>query len=837
MKPFLSACLLLCLGWLHAATPGEIDAARGVIARFAGDTVAQSLTLSSIPDVEGRHVYEIDDNGRTLRGSSAVALCKAFYANVKAKGAGICSWTGNRFDDGAVFTPSQPVRVVAPFRHYQYFNVVTFGYSLPFWDEARWMREIDWMALHGFDMPLALIAYEAIAERVWKRLGLSDEEIDAYLVGPAHLPWMRMGNLSERPDGPLPKAWRERSVRLQHAVLQRMRALGMKPVVLGFAGFVPQGIARLHPEARLLKMRWSGFHSWFLSPDQPLFRTLGKMYVEEWEKEFGPCEYWLADSFNEMELPWETEEEKLEGLAHCGENVFGAIQDGHPGATWVMTGWMFGYQRHIWTPARFNALLRRIPDDRVLLFDMAVDYNMHFWHNGTNWDLFKGFGGKPWVWSTIPNMGGKVANTGILEFYANGHLPALSSPNRGKLVGYGTAPEGIENNEVLYELITDAGWRDTPLNLREWLQNYTRCRYGASPEPLTRYWEGMLASVYGSFTDHPRYVWQFRPGGSRGSVNANAAYFRAIDAFVEAAPALKDSPLYALDLRENVALAAGAKLETVLRAEALAREEGDTPRVSALRETAATLFKGIDALLEGHPTLDLRNWIAKARAAAEGDQTLADRYETNARRIVTIWGPPVNDYSARIWSGLVGSYYFPRYRLWWEALDNGTSAGLDAFERQWVEQRPPLEETEKAATLSEGERALQLWQTIQKLPADLDRPTPGQAIGQWAPAEVGTEWRELTWDVPSATLKAAKRLRFRYVKGLHRLDIARVTVEMDGVAVQTLEPNGYAGVPSRNNVCTLNLPANATGNNSCRIRAKVRGNGGNDSYGSVELLP
>lgn len=95
----------------------------------------------------------------------------------------------------------------------------------------------------------------------------------------------------------------------------------------------------------------------------------------------------------------------------------------------------------------------------------------------------------------------------------------------------------------------------------------------------------------------------------------------------------------------------------------------------------------------------------------------------------------------------------------------------------------------------------------------------------------------MTWDVPSATLKAAKRLRFRYVKGLHRLDIARVTVEMDGVAVQTLEPNGYAGVPSRNNVCTLNLPANATGNNSCRIRAKVRGNGGNDSYGSVELLP
>lgn len=831
MKSLLCASLLLCAPLLCATTPEVIAAAREVIARFAGEEVARSLRMESLPEAEGgRHAYEVEDNGRTLRGSSAVALCKAFYANARAKGAGICSWTGNRFDAAAAFAPSKPVRVEAPFRHYQYFNVCTFGYTMPYWDEARWMREIDWMALHGIDMPLALLANEAIAERVWRRMGLTEEEIESSFVGPAHLPWMRMGNISGRPDA-LPKAWRERSVRLQHAVLKRMRALGMKPIVPGFAGFVPEGLRRVRPEARLLKMHWSGFHAWFLSPDQPLFREMGRMYVEEWEREFGPCEYWLADSFNEMELPWKTEPEILEGLALCGANVYGAIQDAHPGATWVLQGWMFGYQRHIWTSARFKALLGSLPNERLLILDMAENYNMTRWRNGANYEVFPGFFDKPWVWGTIPNMGGKSLPGEVLPWLANAHLEALASPNRGRLVGYGLAPEGIENCEVIYELLADVGWRATHTNLREWLRTYNRCRYGASPEALERFWDAWLAGAYAAQVDHPRFFWQFSPGASHGSFRGGEHTVKAAEAFAACAAALGHSPLYRCDLREFVAFAAGHRLETVLRAEAQAHEEGDASKAAHLRATATTLFQGIDATLKGHPTLDLRAWIAKARAAAEGNASLADAYETNARRIVTVWGPPVNDYAARVWSGLVGSYYLPRYLRFWDARDKGTPADLPTLERLWVENRPALAEP------TGDPDPLHLLARVRALPANLDRPTQGRAIGQWAPGALGDDWRELAWDLPATDLRAAKRLRFRYTKGNHRLDIAKVVVEMDGVDVQTLTPNGYAGTPSRNNVLPLHIPADATGNNGCRIRATVRGNGGHDSHGTVELLP
>ena len=56
-------------------------------------------------------------------------------------------------------------------------NVCTFGYTTPYWDWERWEKEIDRMALYGVNMPLATVASEAIAERVWLRMGLAKEEI------------------------------------------------------------------------------------------------------------------------------------------------------------------------------------------------------------------------------------------------------------------------------------------------------------------------------------------------------------------------------------------------------------------------------------------------------------------------------------------------------------------------------------------------------------------------------------------------------------------------------------------------------------------------------------
>ncbi|MDE7452533.1 MAG: alpha-N-acetylglucosaminidase, partial [Paramuribaculum sp.] len=56
--------------------------------------------------------------------------------------------------------PQQPIRTETEIARRYYLNYCTFSYSMAFWDEERWMKEIDWMALHGINMPLSLTGIE-----------------------------------------------------------------------------------------------------------------------------------------------------------------------------------------------------------------------------------------------------------------------------------------------------------------------------------------------------------------------------------------------------------------------------------------------------------------------------------------------------------------------------------------------------------------------------------------------------------------------------------------------------------------------------------------------------
>lgn len=688
----------------------EMSAVYAVIERTF-PSLAPRIKMVSTHKVDGRDVYEhhVSKGKLIIKASSSTAACRAAYDYIRSHHLGIASWSGNRLSLPHTLADSKTRRVVSPFEHHYYLNVVTFGYTMAYWDWSRWEKEIDLMALHGIDMPLSLVANEAIAARVWHKLGLTDDEINAYFTGPAHLPWLRMGNISGL-DSPLPTTWHEEQIALEHLILTRMRSLGMKPICPAFAGFVPQSFKRIFPNARVSETSWGGaFHNWMLSPEDSLFHVVGKMFIEEWEKEFGENEYYLADSFNEMDIPFPPKDDpkRYELLASYGEKVYSSIHDANPRATWVMQGWMFGYQRNIWNAPTLSALLSRVPNDKMLLLDLAVDYNRHFWHSEVNWEFYDGFFGKPWVYSVIPNMGGKSGMTGILSFYANGHLSALASPKRGKLAAFGFAPEGLENNEVIYELLSDAGWSDKEINLSRWLGNYSACRYGQDVTGLDAFWHGMLASVYGTFTDHPRYNWQFRPGLVRqGSINANAAFYHGIETLADSARNMKHNALFEYDFCEWAAAYLGAKAEILTRQIEAAYAQADTAQALKLQYRFTHLLLSIDHLLTNHPTHDMQQWINQARKHGGGNQHLSDYYEHNARRIVTIWGPPVDDYSARIWAGLVRDYYLPRWQHYFEQKRTGRTFDFAAWEQSWVEKHTGL--SRSAAFNSPIEAAVKL---------------------------------------------------------------------------------------------------------------------------------
>lgn len=767
--------------------------------------------------------YSVVDGILHLKGSDNVALCRGFYDYVKTHGLGMYSWSGNNIELPSELPVTSPVKVVSPFQNHYYFNVCTYGYSMPYWDWARWEQEIDWMVLHGINMPLALVGYEAILARVWKQMGLTDEEINGYFVGPAHLPWMRMGNVSGI-DGPLNADWHKDQLALQHKILERMRSLGMKPICPGFPGFIPEAFKRIYPDLHIVETHWGGaFHNWMISPTEPLFAKISEAFIREWEKEFGKCDYYLVDSFNEMDIPFPEKGNpaRYEMAASYGEKVYSAIKKANKDAVWVMQGWMFGYQRHIWDYETLGALVSRVPDDKMLLLDLAVDYNKHFWHSEVNWEYYKGFYNKQWVYSVIPNMGGKVGMTGVLDFYANGHLEALSSANRGNLVAHGLAPEGIENNEVLYELVTDAGWSSHRIDVRDWLKQYSRNRYGAAPERLMTAWDYLLKSVYGSFTDHPRFNWQFRPGSVKnGSINMNTDYFRGLEAFISVSDELKDSPYYLTDLCEMTAHYLGGKAELLTK---LIDQEyllGDTLQARFLQSRFETLMLGMDRILSQHPTLRLDHWLSFASKSARTDAQRI-QYETNARRIVTIWGPPVDDYAARIWSGLIGNYYLGRWKEYYRGRESGEAVDLAEWERRWVEENHDSYRWDSDLdVVSFAREMLALSKDISSASLLLNRPG---MVGTWSlvPGEV----KDLEFNVPARMLKGLKGITLECLKGNGLLECSGYVLEADGAVVASssevvLSKDGKL-------YCKMLVPADVKANNGCVLKLKLKSMDGN----------
>lgn len=664
-----------------------VDAAKNVLARTLGEEHASKFELV-LAEQDGLDTYTIsaNDNEVTITANTPNALTRGAYDYLRNGTHSIISWSGNHINFPEKL-PKYEKTVRSPFKYRYYMNSVTHGYTTPYWDWNRWEKEIDWMAMHGMNMPLIAGAHEAILLRTFKRLGLTEEEALDYFSGPAHFPWNRMGNIGGW-DGPPPISFFDKQITLTHKMLDRLNELKMQPIVHAFAGFVPEAIQRLYPNEELRELGWGGFDKkvHILSPKSDLFTKIGKLFIEEWEIEFGKGKFYLADSFNEMDVPLSDNPEiAKQELADYGEIVYKPIAEANPDAVWVMQGWTFPYHRDkegklFWTPERLQAMMSKIPDDKLLILDMANEYNAIHWKIDYSWDMYKGFFGKQWIYSFIPNMGGKVPLNGVLDFYARAPKEALDYNNKGNLAGFGFAPEGIENNEIIYELLSDWGWRDTPIDLDTWIERYCLARYGAYPNEINEAYNLLRKSALGTFTDHPRFKYQFRPGTGRATVHKSENFEKAVKLFLEASSQLGENQLYRADAIELGAQLMGLKIDKLLMT---AEKDSDSKKVFETYQTAIDLMHILDKVLVSHPNHKLGDWVELARGFGDTEEEKL-YYESNAKRLNTTWGGGVNEYAARTWNGLIGDYYAQRWQLWLDAKRQENEFDMLQWEEDWI---------------------------------------------------------------------------------------------------------------------------------------------------------
>lgn len=192
------------------------------------------------------HLQKSDsDDFVLIKASSGVAACKGFKHYLKYYCNAHISWEDQQLHSIPERLPSVNVSETSPSYFIYYQNVCTWSYSFVWWQWAEWQRHIDWMAMNGISLTLAPVQ-ELVWSDVYAELGLTVDEIDDHLAGPAFMAWQRMGNMRGW-GGPLTNAFKKSSSLLQKRVIAAQRELGIAVALPAFAGHVPVAVARLFP--------------------------------------------------------------------------------------------------------------------------------------------------------------------------------------------------------------------------------------------------------------------------------------------------------------------------------------------------------------------------------------------------------------------------------------------------------------------------------------------------------------------------------------------------------------------------------------------------------------
>ena len=671
MQRFLLIIALITFISNACESPAE-KAARALAGRIAP---RYSIEFREVQDTVESYRFWTEGKRLIVEGSSASAMTAGLnrYLN------DYCNTSVSWYVHEPVSVPSlqpvvaQPVSGKALVSKRFFLNYCTFGYTMPWWQWEDWERFIDWMALQGVNLPLAITGQESVWQEVWRDFGLDDEQIRAWFTGPAHLPWNRMCNI-DGVDGPLPQGWIDGQEKLQKLILKRERELGMRPVLPAFAGHVPEQLKELYPQAQITDIaHWGGFGPehlpHFLSPQDSLYAVIQRKYLETQTRVFGTDHVYGFDLFNEVEPPsWEPDV-----LSAYGRKAYKSVAAVDPEAEWIQMGWMFHYDRKHWTPENVRAYLTAIPSGRVTLLDYYTEHT-------PVWSITEGFYGQPFIFCYLGNFGGNTRLAGPFRKESERITQALSE---GGADGIGCALEGFGINRWFYEYVMGRAW-ETGLADDEWLAREDRL-HGA-PEG---FWKELADSIYlrGSFSEGPLLCG--RPcldGYHSWRVIYQTPYDPAT--LERLWDRLRNHP----DANKADIITLGVQVlanrfAPLRDAFTTAYRDGDRDRAARLADDIQGLLVDLDRLAGELPEFRLDKWLSDAASWAATPEEEA-YYRHNAWHIITTWGTAqnLNDYASRAWNGLISSYYAKRWKLFTDsvlaAMDSGRPFDQAAFDKE-----------------------------------------------------------------------------------------------------------------------------------------------------------
>ena len=647
--------------------------------------------------------FELDQKGDkvVIRGNNYVSIATGvnwylkYYAGIQL------SWNGMTAQLPAVL-PAVPQKE----RHetdlkYRYdFNYCTYSYTMAFWDWDRWEKEIDWMALHGINLPLAVVGADVVWYNVLTKLGCTKDEINEFIAGPAFQGWWLMNNL-EGWGGPNPNSWYKQRETLQKQILKRMREYGIRPVLPGYSGMVP------HNAKERLGLNvsdpglWCGYRRpAFLQPTDPRFNEIADLYYKEMSRLYGKADFYSMDPFHEGGNVAGVD------LNAAGQAIWGAMKKANPKAVWVAQAWQANPRQK---------MIENLPAGDLIVLDLFTESRPQWGDPESTWYRKEGFGKHDWLYCMLLNYGGNVGLHGKMKHVIDEFYKAKTSSFGKTMKGVGMTMEGSENNPVMFELLCELPWRPARFDKDEWLKNYTVARYGKADKAVQDAWLLLSNTIYNCpakntqqgthesvFCGRPDYdVYQVSSWSEMEPYYKPEDIIRAAGIMLSATDRFKGNNNFEYDLIDIVRQAVAEKGRLVYPIMIDAYKAGEKELFAASSQRFLDLILLQDKLLAARPEFKVGTWIEKARNLGTTPEE-KDLYEWNARVQVTTWGNRVaadegglRDYAHKEWNGLLRDFYYNRWKVWIDRqkaqLNGAPVKAIDfyAIEEPWTKQTNP----------------------------------------------------------------------------------------------------------------------------------------------------
>lgn len=672
-----------CFMTLHATETLNPQAVTALLNRIGGNGTAKRF-VTIVDDAlskNGKDIFVItsQDGQPCIKGNSIIAVTTGInwylnhYAHINL------TWNQLTTDltsmNLPVPTAEETHECSVDYRYY--LNYCTFSYSMSTWTWDRWQKEIDWMALHGINMPLQIVGLDV----VWKKLlttyyGYSNDEANDFVAGPCFQAWWGMNNL-EGWGGPNPDWWYTRQEQLSKKINDRMRELGMLPVLPGFCGMVPSNFKEKTGNAAKNQGDWCAFkRPYILDPNSEAFTTMAGHYYAILKEVMGTSEYYSMDPFHEGA--------NTDGIdvKAAYEAIYKAMKAANESIDekWVIQFWQ-------WSPAQKNVLDVVRKGDLIVL-DLFSDAHTHFGE----------YKGHDAVYCMLHNFGGRTGFYGRLNGIINGFFDQKASNNNIK--GIGATPEAIETVPVVYDALFELPWYASKPDPQHWLADYTKSRYSTENTAAQEAWEllrnsslnctsALQGPMEGVLCARPSL--QVNAVSSWGGTNI----FYDPQEVARAAYKLLNSGLsgenFSYDLTDLSRQALTDYAYYLLQGLKEADTAKNTELFNKRKAAYLQLILDLDNLLNTNQNFMLGRWTQLARGIADEATGTTDTDKNwlelnNARTLISTWGDRnqangggLRDYSYRMWGGMMKDYYYPR----WEKFFNDINASNDWFDMEW----------------------------------------------------------------------------------------------------------------------------------------------------------